>query len=353
MNNSVCIVGVGSVTSIGLSAPATAAAVRAGISGFEEHPYMINQEGDPYVIATVPGINADTFGTQRYIDLALPAIEEALFPLINSNTNFDQIPVIIGLPEVRPGLSDDLSTKLAEKVKEKDYKQLLIEDVSTLQKGHSAGLMALENGRKLVLDGSEFCLIGGVDSYIEPDTLDWIEDNEQLHIPTNAWGFMPGEAAGFCLICSSNTAYRYKLPIKAQIVAISTAFEKNKIKTKTVCLGHGLTQAVRNTIQALPEGCRINYTICDQNGEAYRADEFGFMLSRLSEHFVEPSDYMAPADCWGDVGAASGPLFMHLVVSAAEKGYANGPYTLLWTSSEGGERAAALFRTDIKEEKTD
>jgi len=346
MNNSVCIVGVGSVTSIGLNAPATAAAVRAGIAGFTEHPYMINQEGDPYVIAMVPSVNVETVGVQRYTNLALPAIEEALFPLINSNRSFGHIPFILGLPEARPGLSDDVSTKLAEKVKEIAHEQLLIKDVSTLQRGHSAGLMALETGSKLVLDGSEFCIIGGVDSYIDPDTLDWIEDNEQLHIPSNAWGFIPGEAAGFCLICSSNTAYRYKLPIMAQIVGISTAFEKNKIKTKTVCLGQGLTQAVRNTIKVLPEDCQIDFTICDQNGEAYRADEFGFMLCRLSEYFVEPSDYMAPADCWGDVGAASGPLFANLVVSSAQKDYAKGPYTLLWTSSEGGERTAAIFRTD-------
>jgi 3-oxoacyl-[acyl-carrier-protein] synthase-1 len=313
---------------------------------------MINQEGDPYVIAMVPDINADTLGSQRYIDLALPAIEEALFPLTNLNRNFGQIPVIIGLPEVRSGLSDDVPTKLTEKVKERASEQLLIEDVITLQNGHSAGLMALETGSKLVLDGSEFCIIGGVDSYIDPGTLDWVEDNKQLHIPSNAWGFIPGEAAGFCLVCSSNTATRYKLPIMAQMVAISTTFEKNKIKTKTVCLGEGLTQAVRNTIQALPEEGRIDYTICDQNGEAYRADEFGFMLCRLSEYFVEPSDYMAPADCWGDVGAASGPLFTNLVISATEKGYSDGQYTLMWTSSEGGERTAAIFRTDLKDGKT-
>lgn len=94
---------------------------------------------------------------------------------------------------------------------------------------------------------------------------------------------------------------------------------------------------------------RVDYTICDQNGEAYRADEFGFMLARLSEYFIDPSDYMAPADCWGDVGAASGPLCTNLTIFSAEKGYAKGPRTLLWTSSEGGERTAAIIEADIKE----
>jgi len=350
MHNPTCIVEVGALTSVGLSAPATAAAVRAGISGFADHPYMINQEGEPYVVAMVPSINEGTFGTQRFIDLAIPAIEEALYPLINPHKNFGQIPVIIGLPEVRPGLPDDLPEKLADRVKEIGSDSSFIRDAITLLKGHSAGLMALEKGSKLVLNRTyEFCIIGGVDSYIDPNTLEWIEDNDQLHKPSNAWGFVPGEAAAFCLICSGDTARKYKLPIKTQLTAVSTASEKNRIKTETVCTGEGLTQAVRSTIQALPGGYRVDDTICDQNGEAYRADEFGFMLCRLSEHFIDPSDYMAPADCWGDVGAASGPLFINLITAAAEKGYSKGPNTLLWTSSENGERTAAIFQADIKD----
>ena len=88
--------------------------------------------------------------------------------------------------------------------------------------------------------------------------------------------------------------------------------------------------------------------ICDQNGEAYRADELGFMLVRLSERFRGGSDFLAPADCWGDVGAASVPLFVILAAAAAERGYARGPHYLVWASSEGGERGAALLRLNIE-----
>ena len=229
MNDLVCIVGIGTLTSIGLDAPATAAAVRTGIAGFAEHPYMINQEGDPFVVAMVPSLDDSAMGTRRFVDLALTAIKEALNPLYNLPGDIGNIPVIIGLPEVRPGLPDDLSTELMNKVKKLSDDPALIGDIRTILKGHSAGLIALKSGSKLVLQkASEFCLIGGVDSYIDPDTLDWIEDNEQLHKPSNAWGFLPGEAAAFCLICSMNTANKYNLPIRAQLVAISTALEKIK-----------------------------------------------------------------------------------------------------------------------------
>jgi 3-oxoacyl-[acyl-carrier-protein] synthase-1 len=350
MQTSVCIVGIGCVTSIGLNAAAAAAAARAGIAHFNEHPYMIDREGDPYVLAMVPTLNTGTTGVDRYIHLVAPAMQEALEPLAGLDESVGYVKAKIGLPEDRPGLPQELQIRLSDEVKKLSTENYRINEIATIAKGHSAGLMALEAGSKEIIERTcEFCLIGGVDSYIDLDTLDWIEDNEQLHIPSNAWGFIPGEAASFCLICSLGTAVRHNLPVKARLIAISTALEQNRIKTETVCIGQGLTRAVRSCLKELPTDCRIDYTICDQNGEAYRADEFGFMLVRLSEYFNDPSDYMAPADCWGDVGAASGPLFINLITFAAEKGYSKGPYTLLWTSSEGGERTAAIIRTDNKE----
>jgi len=302
------------------------------------------------VVAMVPSLNFNTIGSERIIELALPAVKEALEPINHIAGKLGEIPIFIGLPESRPGLSTGLSTDLSEKTRSLRKEAPNIGEVRTLAKGHSAGLMAMEMGSKHVLQGTEtFCLVGGVDSYIDPDTLDWIEDNEQLHKPSNAWGFVPGEGAGFCLICSGITAHRLSLPVKAELVAISTAMEKNKIKTETICIGEGLTQAVRNALQFLSKGFCIDFTICDQNGEAYRADEFGFMLVRNSKFFAEPSNFMAPADCWGDVGAASGPLYVNLIASAAEKDYFKRTHALLWTSSEGGERTAAILRTGYKE----
>ncbi len=345
-HNPICVTGIGATTAVGLNAAATAAAVRAGISGFQEHPYMINQEGEPYLLAMVPSIDPSVNGVERYVELITPPILEALLPLQQPPQKQHEIKVILGLPEQRPGLSDNLAKRLSSSIQSINSEYYQIKDVRTALKGHAAGLMALESASKLLASGEcEFCLVGGVDSYIDPDTLDWIEDNEQLHIPSNAWGFIPGEAAGFCLLCREETAKRYQLPIRAQLLSIATAREENCIKTESVCVGEGLTAAVSGTLQALPEGIKISQTYCDQNGEAYRADEFGFMLARLSKYFVDPSEFEAPADCWGDVGAASGMLFVNLVCAAAEKGYGQGQVSLLWASSEGGERNAAIFQS--------
>jgi 3-oxoacyl-[acyl-carrier-protein] synthase I len=150
------------------------------------------------------------------------------------------------------------------------------------------------------------------------------------------------------LLASEAAFDRYKLAGSCWIVSIGLGREANLIKTETVCLGLGLTEAVRQALAALPKGVKVDRMICDQNGEAYRADEFGFTLVRLSEQVSDGSNFLAPADCWGDVGAASGPLFVALAAAAAERGYARGPHYLVWASSEGGERGAALVQLDVK-----
>ncbi|MGI9289414.1 MAG: hypothetical protein ACR2P1_28855 [Pseudomonadales bacterium] len=350
-NDPICIVGNGATTAVGLNAAATAAAVRAGIDGFEEHPYLINQEGDPYVLAMVPSIDASLTGVDRYIAMSAPAIDEALEPLQGIRQQCELI-AVVALPEKRPGLPDNLDKEIDRYILAQSTEHIVFRSTRTAFRGHALGLMALETaGKLLAAKECEFCLVGGIDSYIDPDTLDWVEENEQFHFPSNAWGFIPGEAASFCLLCSTVTAHKYKLPVRVQLVTVSSAQEKNRIKTETICVGEGLTHAVRGAVAGLPEESKIDYTICDQNGEAYRADEYGFMLCRLAENFSDPSDYLAPADCWGDVGAASGSLYLSLLVVAAEKGYEKGPYSLLWASSEGGERSAALIQTLVEQRR--
>src|SRR4029077_19746565 len=109
------------------------------------------------------------------------------------------------------------------------------------------------------------------------------------------------------------------------------------IKTGTVCLGDGLTALFR-ALAGEPPTVKADHLYCDMNGEPYRADEFGFAIIRAGGLFRDSSAFTAPADCWGDVGAASGPLFLVLIDAATRKGYAPGQVLAAFTSSESGER---------------
>ncbi|MDM8542944.1 beta-ketoacyl synthase N-terminal-like domain-containing protein [Desulfococcaceae bacterium HSG9] len=348
-NQAVSIIGVGACTAIGVNAPMSAASVRAGISRISEHPYMIDKTGEPMIIAMASYLPEDIEYIERIVELGLSAVNEALSPLNELKIN-GEIPLIVGLPPKRPGVVDSVELEITDKIGGNE--KFGFSEIETIPCGHSAGLIAVEKGcRKIAKGEAEFCLAGGADSYMSPMLLEFLDFEEQLHSEANKYGFTPGEAASFCLLASEKTAEKYNLDVRAKIMSVANAKEENLIKTDTVCVGEGLTKTIKNVLNPIADtGKKINQTVCDLNGERYRTDEYGFTLSRTGEFFVKPDDIITPADCWGDTGAASGPLFISLAVRAGLRGYAKGHLTLVWTSSESGERSAALIQCRDKTE---
>jgi 3-oxoacyl-[acyl-carrier-protein] synthase-1 len=308
---------------------------------FNDHPYMIDKNGMPMVVAMDAFMAEELAGPGRFLELGLSAAREALGSISGEEGILKKLQIVIGLPEQRPGLPEDLAAEVVRGFQE----HFPGAQVEVLRCDHGGGLMALEQGWQRIARGTaSFCLVGGIDSYLEPETLEWLDAEEQLHSAVNSWGFTPGEGAGFCLLCSERTAQQFALTVRGEILAAATAREINLIKTESVCLGDGLTEAIRQSAIGLPSGARIDKTICDLNGEPYRGNEWGYALVRAGEHFVDPTDFMTPADCWGDLGAASGPLFVMLALVAGLKGYAGGPHTMIFTGAETGERTALLVR---------
>ncbi|MGD2151791.1 MAG: beta-ketoacyl synthase N-terminal-like domain-containing protein [Gemmatimonadales bacterium] len=346
MSGEVPIVGCGACTSIGRSAAESAAAVWASISRIGDHPYIVDRAGELMVVARAAYLDEDARGIERFVGLGRPAAREALAPLSGSQAELPPIPLLLGLPAERPGLPADLATAIAGRFEALAEGHARISSVETLGGGHSAGLMAIEEACRRINDGqADLCLAGGIESYLEPETLERLDFERRLHSTRNRWGLIPGEAAGFCLLASPSLAERGGLPILGHVVVAVTAWEENLINSDSVCTGRGLSEAFRRAVQPLaPSASKIDQMICDLNGERYRTDEFGFAVTRTAEHFVDPSEFLTPADCWGDVGAASGPLFVSLALDPAAGASARGRQTLIWTSSDGGERSAVVLR---------
>jgi 3-oxoacyl-[acyl-carrier-protein] synthase I len=338
------LVAFGASTPVGRDAWSSAAAVRAGISGFVEHPYMIDTAGQPMRVAMAPWLDVSCQGAERLGVLLLPAIEQALEPVGRVGNGRLRMGLALGLPSQRPGLPADVEPRLRATVLEEFRHRFAA--LATFAIGHAAGLVGLHAACRKIVDRSfDACIVAGVESYLAPETLEWLEENEQLHgagALNNAWGFIPGEGAGAALLVSGEVLKRFRLEPLARVLSVGRGFEQNRIKTETVCVGEGLTAAFREGLAGLPSGAKVTDVFCDMNGEPYRADEFGFACLRTKEAFESASDFVAPADCWGDVSAASGPLGLMLSAIAARKAYSNGEYGFVWASSEGGERGAAL-----------
>jgi 3-oxoacyl-[acyl-carrier-protein] synthase-1 len=205
--------------------------------------------------------------------------------------------------------------------------------------------MALQAAAQVVSRAGEIALVIGVDSYHDATTINSLDLHGRLMSERNRSGFPPGEAAGACLLVRRDTAERLDLPAFAYILAGATATEPHPLRSTEPCLGEGLTAVVASVADHLraPQGL-ITATYCDLNGERYRNEEYVYALLRTQQAFVDAHDYVAPADCWGDVGAASGPLFAVLAVVSSMRGYSKGTVPLLWASSDAGYRSAIALR---------
>lgn len=346
-DSSLYLVGAGAQTPVGRYVLAAAAAVRCGISAYAEHPFMIDKHGEPMVVTRADWLDETLPLADRIVTLAVDAAQEALHPLAA------QLPALRRQMRVHLALS-------AENLPDPAQRQNVLDHfaagagftaadpaIESVAEGHAGGLLALENAiRQLRRGEAQLCLVGGADSWLDPERLEAIDFAGRLHSVNYSWGFTPGEGAGFCLVTTGAMARRLGLPPLAEVLAVATAQETKLMGTKTVCLGEGLTAAFRGVLkptQALSQ--RVAHCYCDFNGETYRAEEYGFTICRTREGFEDPGSFTAPAECWGDVSAASGPLALTLPLAAWSRGYAKGPVTLAWSSSARAPlRAAVLLK---------
>ena len=306
---------------------------------------MLDKVGEPIVVAREPTLDAALQGPERFVALAHPALTEAFAPLAQRGIGTQALPVLIGLPEPRPGVPD-ASGALARLVTHATHAAPGGARIATLPRGNASGLLVMQQAREVIAAGQScFCVAGGVDSYLSADCLEWLDAQGMLKSSANRNGFLPGEAAGFCLLASGATAREFELPVLAWLETAGRAVEESRIRTRTICVGRGLSDAIEQALAPLrmPQE-RIDESICDMNGEPYRSEEFAFTVLRTQKSFIDFSRFVTPADCWGDVGAASGPLFASLAIASQMRGYAKGPRTMLWASSEGGDRAAVVLR---------
>ena len=334
---STILLGIGAITPLGLNAAATVAAQRAGIAGQAAHPFMIDKMGEPMFVTRVPFGEHGMDGVTRMAELAVVAAQEALamFPCDRP------VDLLLALPEARPGLPSGFALSIGSQVIEKLEGIVAVSKLKVKPRGHAAGISLIgEAAATIAREPEKFVLVGGVDSWLVPETLEWLDSLEALHSSVVRWGFCPGEAAAFCLFGGIHHNHA-----GLSVEGFGEAMEANRIRTETVCIGDGLSVAWRQALARLVRTQqRVARIWCDLNSEPYRADEIAFSVLRTREQLADEVDIITPADCWGDVGAATGPLLVIAAQFAARKGYSPGPLSLISVSSEGGRRAALLLR---------
>ena len=343
MTNSLLILGLGAVTPVGLTAPQTCAAIRAGISAFSEGiPRLPPKE--PVVCATIPARQILKRTPQDwFINLAVRALKEAAAAI--SNVDLEKTAIFIALPDAireHEALSAQepinfiraVESRLNIKFHPKSF---------AVQEGSAASFKFLMEARELLNDGEvKYCLVGAVDSLVNIKDVEHLEKCARLHQgAANSQGVIPGEGAAFVLLGKA-TDLRSIKPI-ANILGIGIGRESDIVTGERYSTGLGLRKALDNTIQdADCKESEIVFRVSDMNGERYRAWESMISTTRFYRTRREHLETWYFASSVGDMGAASGLLGVVVASTGIQKGYAAGNIAMCEAVSDEGLRGGCL-----------
>jgi hypothetical protein len=193
----------------------------------------------------------------------------------------------------------------------------------------------------------EVAIVGGADTLLEEDALNWLKNTARLKTPECPAGLTPGEAGAFLLLETEAAANARGAHIWGILQDLRFADDNRPLLSGRPPLGAGLEQVCFGIAETAKwrDGDPV-WFITDQNGECYRAMEWGHALMRLlrmSKAFAQPALWY-PAGSFGDTGAVAGALAICLATSAFERGYAPAPSVGLLSSADAGRRAAALIQ---------
>jgi 3-oxoacyl-[acyl-carrier-protein] synthase-1 len=103
-----------------------------------------------------------------------------------------------------------------------------------------------------------------------------------------------------------------------------------------------LGRVLQNVIKQRPALSEIRTIVSDFNGESYYAHEWGLTKTRLGPLCQHSISLIHPADCYGDVGAATGGLLIALAAYQFAKQSNNCPPAILTTANDSGMRCALV-----------
>lgn len=357
IDHPLAVTAVGAVSAAGATAAQTAASIRAGLSGFREHAFYESLShdpewvpGEPLLAAAWPGVDPALVGPSRLLELAAPALAEAGDRAALKRADLADSALLLALPDPDPDvagwpLGDDFADALLGVTGLTGFSHRV-----TNQSGHTGAFELLRDAHDLLVNGRHrFCWIVGVDSFLCPDRLETWDADWRLRSERNADGFIPGEAACALLLELPAHAEQRGAPVRARVEALSMAEEPQPLTGDRVSTGRGLCEALAAVV---PDGRGAGWVACDLNGESYRAFEWGLARARLSDRLADVSILEHPADCVGDVGAATGALLIAYVTERYARPRAPRQEAVLWCANDGSNRSAVRLSPPMSEGPT-
>lgn len=334
------LISTGMITAIGANTAMTAASVNAGVSGQSESHYY-NKRNKPIRLACIPE------GALAPLDESLRSAAEkysqshsylvriasqALLECLQSYTPEDPVPVFMACPEVLPTTTNRVHPGFLKHLQIQSKANIDLSNSKLTYTGRPGGFEMIELAFKFFdATGRDFALVGGADSYKYClQQLSILDGEDRLLVHGSGEGFIPGDAGGFLLLASPSAVRKYGLSPLLNIACPASAQELGHRYSDEPYRGDGLATAFREALSNVP-GVQIDEIYTSMNGESFASKELGVAMMRNRQSIGEKTKIKHPADCFGDIGAAFGPILLGLMsrtktCSSLAYGSADGPY---------------------------
>ncbi|MBS0341177.1 MAG: hypothetical protein JSS56_11665 [Proteobacteria bacterium] len=326
----------GLVTSVGLSAPAACAAMRAKITNPSETRF-IDSTGQ-WIMAHQVALEQPWRGIEKLARMAALAIDEALVEL--PRTEWPKLPLLLCVAERdRPGRLQNLDDHLFGMI-ETELGMHFHAGSAIVPQGRVSVALALAQARHLLArPGIGRVLIAATDSLLNWPTLSHYDRQSRLLTEVNSNGFIPGEGAGALLVEPADQDSQALL-----VGGIGFGKEAAHIDSEEPLRAEGLSAAIKSALgQAGLQMHDMSFRITDVSGEQYYFKEAALALSRTLRQRKTAFDIWHPAECTGEAGALVGASVIAVADTACRKDYANGPAILAHMANDGGQRAAVTL----------
>ena len=343
------ILGIGMTTAVGVGAAQTATSVRAGIARLAESEIR-DRELELIVMATLadddlPPLEA-SLAAQADLSLRearmLRLAAAALVEVVGDAAAVAQIPLLLAVPEADQGQAAPAGDRFLARLARQSGIAFDIPGSAMFPHGRAAGFHAFEAALRL-LDSGEvgLVLVGGVDTYLDKARLAVLDRAARLL--SSGDGFAPGEGAGFLLLGREESKRAARTGAFARLAAVATGIEPGHRESDEPYLGEGLSATLQAVFAAPGAPAEpVKSVFAGLNGENFWAKEWGTAYLRSRERFEDDFDLLHPVDCFGDPGAALGPILTGLAALGIQQGHVSEP-CLAWCSSDREERGAALL----------
>jgi 3-oxoacyl-[acyl-carrier-protein] synthase-1 len=352
----IAIVSAGAVTAVGLTLAETAASARARVARLREIAWR-DRRFEPFIVGGVPEAGLPplaaalaTRGLQsreaRMLRLAQVALEDALGPSeAVAGLGLDAehpLPLLLGLPEHHTTQPIEPQRFIQRLALQTDL-PLDIKRSVAVPRGRAAALMGLrEAAARLQRGDTPFVLVGGVDTLVDLYVLGTLDLEGRVRNEVNSDGLVPGEGAGFLLLCTAETAQQRGLQPLAWLQGAATGQEAGHLYAEEPYLGEGLAATFAALLAEAPPATPISCVYASFNGERYWAREYGVARLRAAAAFDPDHAVEHPAETFGDLGAAHGAVLAAVAAAGVSAGYRKSP-CLIFASSDHADRAAALI----------